>query len=163
MKSTQQKYDETKKTLKELEDQLRKENDKSKWIKIPEEGIEIQSKIHHKGKSYDELKEEFGEKYLEKHLPTYNQLQTLRNLEHKGKYKLGLTKTWEFVKQEDLISKKNGYVARFYANSGGAGLDCGEDSGYSVSDLGVRFVRRMKATKNSKVHKGGTKDDPRLH
>ena len=147
MKTTQEKVIEAKKNLKELELQLQAEKDKSNWIKIPELKIEIQSKIHHKGKSYDELKEEFGEEYLEKHLPTYNQLQTLRNLEHKGKYKLGLIDTWEFVKQEDLISKKNGYVAGFSAGSGYAGLVCDGDSDGSGSDLGVRFVRRTKEKK----------------
>ena len=134
MKSTQDKINEAEKKLKDLKNQLQKENDK----------IEIQTKIHHKGKSYDELKEEFGEEYLEAHLPTYNQLQILRNLEHEKRYKLGLIDTWEFVKQEDVISKKNGYVAWFYADSGCAGLDCDGDSSGSSSDLGVRFVRRTK-------------------
>ena len=147
MKSTQTKIDEAKKKLKELENQLQKENDKSDWIEIPELKIEIQTKIHHKGKSYDQLKEEFGEGYLEKHLPTYNQLQKLRNLEHKGEYKLGLIDTWEFVRQEDMISKKNGYVAWFYGGSGYADLDCGRVSSSSGSYLGVRFVRRTKGGK----------------
>lgn len=147
MTTTQKKIDDTKKKLKELENQLQKENDKSDWIKIPELKIEIQTKIHHKGKSYSELKEEFGEEYLEKHLPTYDQLQKLRNLEYNGKYKLGLIDTWEFVKQQDEISKKNGYVARFYANSGCANLNCGRSSSFSNSYLGVRFVRRTKVGK----------------
>lgn len=138
------------KELEDLKKQLRKEEDKSKWIKVPELKIEVQTKIHHKGKSYDELKEEFGEDYLEKNLPTYNQLQELRNLEHKGKYKLGLIDTWEFVKQPDEISKKNGYVARFCAGSGCAGLDCGRYSSGSVSGLGVRWVRKI-----SNSSKGG--------
>jgi len=144
MKSTQDKINEAEKNLKDLKNKLQKENDKSDWIKIPELKIEIQTKIHHKGKSYDELKEEFGEEYLEKHLPTYKQLQTLRNLEDEKKYKLGLIDTWEFVKQEDTISKKNGYVARFYADSDYAYLDCYRGSSGSGSDLGVRFVRRTK-------------------
>ena len=147
MKSTQDKINETEEKLNQLKGQLKKEQDKSDWIKIPELKIEVQSKIHHKGKSYDELKEEFGEEYLEKHLPNYNQLQTLRNLEHQGKYDLGLKKTWEFVKQEDLISKKNGYVARFCANSDCADLGCGVDSDDSDSYLGVRFVRPLKEKK----------------
>ena len=147
MKSTQDKISETEKKLKDLKVQLQKENDKSNWVKIPELKIEIQTKIHHKGKSYDELKEEFGEEYLEKHLPTYNQLQTLRNLEHKGKYKLGLIESWEFVKQEDLISKKNGYVAWFYTDSGYASLYWYRLSSYSYSNLGVRFVRPLSKEK----------------
>ena len=147
MKSTQDKINETEEKLNNLKEQLKKEQDKSNWIKIPELKIEVQSKIHHKGKSYDELKEEFGEEYLEKHLPNYNQLQTLRNLEHQGKYDLGLKKTWEFVKQEDLISKKNGYVAGFFADSNYAYLVCYRVSYYSGSYLGVRFVRPLKEKK----------------
>lgn len=143
MKTTQEKITETEKKLEQLKGQFQKEQDKSEWIEIKELKIEIQTKIHHKGKSYNELKEEFGEEYLEKHLPTYSQLQELRNLEHKGKYTLGLIKTWEFVKQEDLISKKNGHVARFCAGSGCAFLVCVEGSSCSGSGLGVRFVRKI--------------------
>lgn len=131
------------KELKTLKEKLKIEQDKSDWIKIPELKIEVQTKIHHKGKSYNELKEEFGEDYLKEHLPTYAQVQKLRNLEHKGKYELGLKKTWEFVKQEDLISEGNGYVARFCAGSGYAYLNCDGSSSVSNSYLGVRFVRKL--------------------
>jgi len=121
---------------------LIEQQDKTNWVKIPELKIEVQSKIHHKGKSYNELKEEFGEEYLDKHLPTYSQLQTLRNLSNK--YDLGLIDTWEFVKQEDIISKKNGYVARFVAYSGWAGLSCDGYATDGSDSLGVRFVREIK-------------------
>ena len=130
--------------MKPSENQDEKEKDKSEWIKIPELKIEVQSKTHHKGKSYDELKEEFGEEYLEKNLLTYNELKELRNLEHDEKYDLGLKKTYEFVKQEDLFMKDKGYVARFCADSYYADLGCGGGSSVSGSDLGVRFVRRTK-------------------
>lgn len=147
VKTTQQKIEEIESKLKILKEQLKKESDKSFWIYIPELKIEVQTKIHHKGKSYDQLVEEFGEEFLEKNLPTHKQLQDLRNLENKGKYKLGLIDTWEFVKQEDDISKKNGYVARFDADSDGADLGCGRNSSYSGSYLGVRFVRKPKRGK----------------
>ncbi len=136
-----------KEELEILERKLKEEQDKSEWIKIPELKIEIQSKIHHKGKSYDDLKEEFGEEYLEEHLLTYNQLKELKNLEHDEKYDLGLKKTYEFVKQEDLFMKDKGYVARFYANSDYAYLYCDGGSSYSYSYLGVRFVRKLKVKK----------------
>ncbi len=144
VKSTEQKIKETEDRLKELKAKKFLEENKSDWVKIPELGIEVQSKIHHKNKSYDDLVEEFGKEFLEENLPTYKQLQDLRNLEHNGKYKLGLIDTWEFVKQEDEISKKNGYVARFIANSDYCDLRCGRDSDYSFSYLGVRFVRKGK-------------------
>ena len=142
VKTTEQKIKETETKLKELKTKKVLEDNKSDWVKIPELGIEVQSKIHHKNKSYNELVEEFGKEFLEENLPTYKQLQDLRNLEHNGKYKLGLIDTWEFVKQEDEISKKNGYVAWFFAGSGYAGLYCDRSSGGSGSDLGVRFVKK---------------------
>ena len=142
IKTIDQKIKETEDKLKELKVKKVLEENKSDWVKIPELGIEVQSKIHHKNKSYDDLVEEFGKEFLEENLPTYKQLQDLRNLEHNGKYKLGLIDTWEFVKQEDEISKKNGYVAWFYAGSDYCYLDCGRGSGDSVSDLGVRFVKK---------------------
>ncbi len=144
VKTTEQKIKETEDRLKELKAKKVLEENKSDWVKIPELGIEVQSKIHHKNKSYDDLVEEFGKEFLEENLPTYKQLQDLRNLEHNGKYKLGLIDTWEFVKQEDEISKKNGYVARFYAYSDYCYLNCGRYSDYSYSYLGVRFVRKGK-------------------
>ena len=141
-KTTEQKINEKEAEIKKLKIQLEEEKDKSEWIYITELKIEVQTKINHKGKSYDELKEEFGEEYLEKHLPTYTELQALRNLEHQGKYKLGLKDTWEFCKQEDLISKKKGKVAGFGADSFGLDLDTYGGSDGSGSDLGVRFVKR---------------------
>ena len=142
MKTTEQKIKQKEEEVKKLKIQLEEEKDKSEWIYIKELKIEVQSKINHKRKSYDKLKEEFGEEYLEKHLLTFNEAQKLRNLESEGKYKLGLKNTWEFCKQEDLISKKKGLVARFYANSYCLFLVTDGDSDYSDSDLGVRFVRR---------------------
>ena len=153
MKTTQEKINDKKEELKKLESQLVKEQDKSEWIHIKELNIEIQTKIHHKGKSYDDLVEEFGEEYLEKHLPTYSQLKDCRNLEHQGKYNSNLIDSWEFVKQEDLISKENGYVARFYADSDFVYLGTDGYSSVSDSDLGVRFVRVKIKKKVKKVGK----------
>ena len=121
------------KKIKELKLQLEED-----FIKIPELKIKIQKSIHHKNKSYNDLVEEYGEEYLEKHLPTYVQLQWLRN----SKYckELNLIDPWEFIKQEDLISKKNGFVAGFVANSFGASLYCNGDRSYSDDSLGVRCV-----------------------
>ena len=150
MKTTEQKIKDKEAEIKKLKIQLEEEKDKSEWIYIKELKIKVQTKINHKGKSYDKLKEEFGEEYLEKHLPTYDELQKLRNLEHEGKYNLGLIDSWEFVKQEDLISKKNGYVARFYAYSDYVDLNTVRYSSYSNSYLGVRFVSRNVKSNNKK-------------
>ncbi len=146
IKTTEQKIKETEAKLKELKAKKVIEEDKSDLVKIPELGIEIQNKIHHKNKSYDDLINEFGKELLEKNLPTYAQLQFLRNSEKYCK-KLNLIDTWEFVKQEDKISKKNGYVAWFVAYSDCCGLVCGRFSGYSGSFLGVRFCKKIKLGK----------------
>lgn len=147
MKTTEQKIKETEEKLKKLKTQLEEEKDKSEWIYIKELKIEVQTKINHKGKSYDKLKEEFGEEFLEKSLLTFSELQELRNLEHKGKYKLGLKDTWEFVKQEDIIAKEKGYVTRCNTYSVGLYLYTDRNSDVANSILGVRFVKRNKGKK----------------
>lgn len=119
------------------------------WIFIPELKIEIQTKIYHKNKSYNDLVNEFGKEYLEEHLPTYAQLQWLRNSKYCNQ--LGLIDTWEFAKQEDEISKKNDYVAWFYAYSDGADFYCIGDPTLSNASLGVRFVRKKISKKGSKL------------
>ena len=145
MVTTEQKIKETEAKLRELKQVQIKENDKSKWIYVKELNIEIQTKIHDKDKSYDELIEIYGKEFLKENLPTYAQLQFLRN--SKDCKKFGLEETWEFVKQEDKISRKNGYVARFIAGSGYAYLGCNGSSSDSNSGLGVRFVRKKENKK----------------
>ena len=142
MKSTQQKIDETEKKLKQLRGQLKKESEKNDWIKIPELKIEIQTKIHHKNKTYAEC-----EKYLSagETIPTYEQIQWLRNSKYKDQ--LNLDDSCEFVQNPDNISKENSYVARFYAVSDYANLNCYGSSSSSSSGLGVRFVRRTEGGK----------------
>jgi len=110
-------------------------------IKIPKLNIEIEKEIHHKGKSYNDLVKEFGKEFIEKHLPTYAELQFLRN-SNKYRKLLNLDDTWEFVKQEDKISKKDGFATRFGANSNRAYLDCYGYPDYGYPSLGVRFVKR---------------------
>ena len=141
MKSTQEKIDEAEKKLTQLKEQLKKEQDKSEWVKIPELKIEVQNQIHHKDKTYAECEKDLikGES-----IPTYEQIQWLRNSKYKDQ--LNLDDSYEFVQNPDNISKKNGYVARFSADSDCANLDCNGDSSDSDSDLGVRFVRKLKGT-----------------
>ena len=148
MKSTQSKINEAEKRLTQLKEQLKKENEKNDWIKIPELKIEIQSKIHHKNKIYTECEKDLSEG---ESIPTYVQTQWLRNSKYKDQLNLG--DSYEFVQNPDNISKENGYVARFYADSGYADLGCGGGSSDSDSDLGVRFVRRTKAKKVTKTSK----------
>ncbi len=147
VKTTEQEIKETESKLKELKAKKVIKENKSNWVKIQELGIEIQNKIHHKNKSYDDLVKEFGKEFLEENIPTYAQLQFLRNSKKYCK-KLNLIDTFEFVKQEDEISKKNDYVARFNADWDYCYLGWGGVSGVSYSNLGVRFVRKIKKGDN---------------
>jgi hypothetical protein len=76
--------------------------------------------------------------------------QTLQNLRNDDRYRelLGLTNTWAFVPNPDKMGEKNGYVARFDADSGRANLNCYWNPSYANSTLGVFIVR-----KNRKVSK----------
>ena len=144
MKITQKKIDEAETKLKQLKEQFKKESEKNDWIKIPELKIEIQPKIHHKSKTYAECEKDLSKG---ESIPTYEQIQWLRNSKYKDQ--LNLNDSYEFVQNPDNISKKNGYVAGFWADSGYADLGCDMGSDYSYSYLGVRFLRK----KNSKVKK----------
>ena len=137
MKSTQQKIEETEKKLKELRGQLKKETDKTEWLYISELKIEVQTKIHHKSKTYAECEKDLSKG---ESIPIYEQIQWLRNSKYRDQ--LNLLDTWEFVQNPDNISKENNYVARFFAYSGYAYLDCYWVSDDSDSALGVRFVRK---------------------
>ena len=133
------------KELKKLKEQLKKETDKTDWLSIPELKIEIQTKIHHKDKTYAECEKDLGKG---ESIPTYEQIQWLRNSKYRDQ--LNLEDTWEFVQNPDNISKENNYVARFYADSVFAYLYCGRGADVSVSTLGVRFCRVNKKNKSEK-------------
>ena len=148
MKTTEQKIEDTEIKLKELREKLKKELTKieeSEWIYIPELKIEIQTKIHHKNKTYKECEENLGKG---ESIPTYEQIQWLRNSRYIDK--LNLRDSWEFVQNPDNISKENGYVARFVVGSGFAYLGCYWGSRYSSSSLGVRFVREISKRSKGK-------------
>ena len=138
----QKQVEKKEKELKDLKERLKKESDKTEWLYIPELNIEVQTKIHHKNKTYAECEKDLGKG---ESIPTYEEIQWLRN--SKCRDQLNLLDTWEFVQNPDNISKENGYVARFCADSDYANLGCDWDSGYSVSALGVRFVRKKISKK----------------
>lgn len=112
-------------------------------VYIPELNIKIEKEAHDGGLSYNQLVEKYGKEYLLEHLPTYTELQWLRNNEKYCK-DLGLINTWEFAKQEDKLSEKNNYVAVFYTNSDRAYFNCNGNPSNSDSALLVRFVFRGK-------------------
>ena len=121
--------------------------DNSKWLKIPELKIEVEIDVHDKDKSWDEL----GLKDREKELLTAEQTIWLANSKYAKQLKMDGSSSSDdfFIQQPFNLSRKNGYVARFYAGSNFAGLNCGGCSVDSDSSLGVRFVRK----KNSKGKK----------
>lgn len=61
---------------KQIKEKLKKEQNTSEWIYIPELKIEVQTKIHHLGETYSSCENDLsnGES-----IPTYEQIQWLRN------------------------------------------------------------------------------------
>lgn len=121
--------------------------DNSKWLEIPELKIEVEIDVHDKNKSWDEL----GLKDRESELLTAEQTIWLANSKYAKKLKMDGSSSSDdfFIQQPFNLSRKNGYVAWFGADSGYAILICDRGSGISYSTLGVRFVRK-KISKRSK-------------
>src|SRR4030042_2119304 len=113
--------------------------DKSKWLDIPELGISVEIEVHDKNKSWDDL----CLKDREIELLTAEQTIWLANSKYAKQLKMGRSSSDDdfFIQQPFNLSRKNGHVARFYALSDYANLDCGRYSDNSYSTLGVRFVR----------------------
>ena len=116
------------------------------WLDVPELGISVEIEVHDKDKSWDEL----NLKNREDELLTAEQVIWLANSKYAKQLKMDGSSSKDdfFIKQPFNLSRKNGYVARFYAYSGYAYLGCGRYSNNSYSSLGVRFVRKIsKRTK----------------
>ena len=117
--------------------------DSKGWLDVPELGISVELEVHDKGKSWKQL--ELNNR--ENELLTAEQCLFLANT---PKYAKALkmdgssTKDDFFIKQYFELNKKNGYVARFYAGSGGVDLGAVYYSDGSGSALGVRFARPLK-------------------
>ncbi len=125
--------------------------DSKGWLDIPELKIYVEIEVHDKNKSWDKL----GLSEREEELLTYDEVVWLANSKYAKQLKMDGSSSKDdfFFKQPFDLSRKNGYVARFYAVSDVADLDCGLYSSDSGSDLGVRFVRRTKGKKVSKTSK----------
>jgi len=142
-KSIKEKQEQINKLNRDIEDVKKDlENQKNKVltkiVKLSIGTYEVETKIHHLGKTYAKCEKDCSKDW---EIATYSILQELRNTQPN---EFNLVDTWEFVQQPDLISKKNNFVARFYADSGRAVLYCNGDPSCSYSSLGVRFVRRIK-------------------
>ena len=121
------------------------EENQSEWLDIPELKISVELEVHDKDKSFDEL----GLKNREKELLTAEQCIWLANSKYAKQLKMDGSSSEDdfFIQQPFNLSRKNGYVARFYAGSNYADLICNEYSSNSGSSLGVRFVRKLKVKK----------------
>ena len=119
--------------------------DSTGWLDIPELKISVEIEVHDKDKSWDKL----GLSEKEDELLTYEQCIWLANSKYAKQLKMDGSSSEDdfFIKQPFDLSRKNGYVARFFAGSVYAYLDCDLYSSYSYSYLGVRFVRRTKGEK----------------
>jgi len=121
---------------------LEKEQNNSDWVKIPELKIEVEKEIHDKGKSWEEL--ELVEKENQEKLLTKDEIIFLYNNKNYREL-LGLRNTFEFIQK--YID--NFPVARFDADSDGAGLNCSRDAEDSGDALGVRFKRKIIENDNN--------------
>ena len=119
--------------------------DSKGWLDIPELKISVEIEVHDKNKSWDEL----NLKDREKELLTAEQCIWLANSKYAKELKMDGSSTKDdfFIQQPFNLSRKNGYVAGFYVDSGYAGLGCGRGSDDSSSALGVRFARKIKKSK----------------
>ncbi len=119
--------------------------DLTSWLDIPELKISVEIEVHDKDKSWDDL----GLSEREEELLTSEEVIWLANSKYAKQLKMDGSSSKDdfFFKQPFDLSRKNGYVARFYAGSVYAYLDCYGGSSFSDSYLGVRFVRRTKGGK----------------
>ncbi len=138
----QEQIEKKEKELKDLKKQLREDTEKDIWLKIPERGIKITTKLQFTGKTYSEILKEIDENEI----ADYKLLQELRNEGFKSNWKKYgfLKETWAFVSNPDEVSKANDYVARFVVYSDYANLYCDWYSDDSYSSLGVFLIKKIK-------------------
>ncbi len=135
---------------KKISDLKIKQNDESsnaEWVKIPGTNLEVTKDVLHKGKSYNEI---IKLKKQEEELLSLKMIGIIcEHQELLKQLKMDSSSTNDdfFFKQPFPQNKENDRVAGFYADSDGAGLDCGYGSSSSGSILGVRFVRKTKGKK----------------
>lgn len=124
--------------LKEAKAKEKAEEQKNKnkltFTYIEELDLEI-SQLAYKDMTYSEILKIVDEEDI----ATHEELFSLRKLVDKYPQ---FKDFWAFVPNPDDVAKKNGYVARFYANSDGVGLCTNYNSDYSNSTLGVFVVKR---------------------
>ncbi len=115
--------------------------DSKGWLDIPELKISVEIEVHDKNKSWDNL----GLFEKEDQLLTSEQCIWLANSKYAKELKMDGSSTKDdfFIKQPFDLNRKNGYVARFVADSDFCYLGCDGYSGDSSSGLGVRFAKKI--------------------
>lgn len=116
-----------------------------KTIEVPELGIEVEIKVHDKGKSFNRVKKLIPKRWR---LPTAQECIFLANNKKYARVlKMDGSSSEDdfFIQQPFKLNQKNGYAAWFDAASDRAYLDCNRNPVYSDSSLGVRLVRRISA------------------
>lgn len=108
-------------------------------VNLEDRAFEVELKPHHRGQTHSECESDAPKGW---EIPSYWLLQSMRN-DPKIRGKFSLIETWECVQNPDVVSRKKGYVARFYAYSDGASLDCDRDPSDSDAELGVRYAREI--------------------
>ena len=147
IKKLESKKEEIDKKINSFKIELENESNKSEWIKIPGTNYEVTKNVLYKGKSYNEI---IKLKKPEEELLPLKIIGIIcehPDLIKELKMDSSSTKDDFFFKQPFPQNEKNGYVAWFVADSDCAVLGCGMGSSGSDSDLGVRFIRRMKGNK----------------
>lgn len=122
--------------------------DSTTLIDIPELGISVEKEVHNKNESWNKLN--LSER--ESELLTAEQCIWLANSKYAKQLRMDGSSSDDdfFIQQPFDLSRKNGYVARFYVYSVFAYLDCYRYSDYSDSSLGVRFAKKIQKEKKSK-------------
>lgn len=114
------------------------------WLYIPEINKDVEVEVHDKGKSFDELKQIYGED-VENKLLSKEEVLTIQKLKEVSKIlKMdGSSSNDDFyIKQYNGECRKKGLVADFCADYEGYCLECSGGSDCSFFFCGVRFVRK---------------------
>jgi IS4 transposase len=150
----------TENKLAELKQELESDSIKDGLLDVPELGLEIEIEVTHKGKSYDkimalpEVREKIKKGWrLLCPLRPVDYVNELAFLENNPTYSKILkldgssTKDDFFVNQIFKRNAEKGYVAYFYAGSGGSDLYSYGDSSVADSVRGVRLCRKISKGK----------------
>ena len=119
-------------------------NSTSKWVYIKEIDKEVEIEVHDKNKSYNDLKQIYGDNF-ETMLLTRQECEIiLKNKEISKILKMDGSSTNDdfFIQQYDENDKKNGYVAAFCRVWGGSYFWSDWGSGVAGGFRGVRFCRK---------------------